>query len=57
MASWRHNFECDISYLGTSWHVTQIIIAEEGMDRCSLWIAKNLRLGKSVCYKQFGTTM
>ena len=31
------------SYLGASWHVTKVVAAEESVDGCSLWIAKNLK--------------
>lgn len=29
-------------YLGTRWHVTQIIVTEEGVNRCLFWVAENL---------------
>lgn len=30
------------NYLGASWHVTQVIVTKEGVDRCLFWIAENL---------------
>lgn len=38
------NLTRKITYLSTSWHVAQIIIAKEGVNRCLLWIAEDLQL-------------
>lgn len=43
------------TYLCTSWHVTQIIITEEGMYGCLFWIAEDLplKINPSMSDKQF----